>query len=74
MEHNLLLCWDKNHHQFHFTLFLPSKCFKFIQGNDFWAYVLVDTPTLVSQPQLCPDTPEDIKNMLLEYADMFQDP
>jgi len=51
-----------------------KQMFKSIQDNDVWAYVLVDNPTTESSPQLSPDTSEDIQDMLVQYAVIFQDP
>ena len=49
-----------------------KQMFKSIQGNDVWAYVLVDNPITKSSPQLSPDTSKDIQDMLMQYADFFR--
>jgi hypothetical protein len=56
------------------TSMSAKQMFKSIHGNDVWAYVLVDSPTLVPQQATSTDVPEDIKDMLLQYADIFQEP
>jgi hypothetical protein len=49
--------------------------FKSIQGNDIWAYVVVDQPALDFQHSKdATEPPEDVKDLLLQYADIFQDP
>jgi hypothetical protein len=52
-----------------------KQMLKSVQGNNIWAYVIVDSPHLV--PPNTPfvvDLPEDINDLLLQYADIFQDP
>jgi hypothetical protein len=51
-----------------------KQMFKSIHGNDVWAYVLVDSPTSVPQQATSTHIPEDIKDMLLQYVDIFQEP
>jgi len=56
------------------TSMSAKQMFKSIHGNDVWAYVLVDRPTLVTPPATSPETPEAVKDLLLQYADIFQAP
>jgi len=53
-----------------------KQVFKSTQANDTWAYVFVDSPTSTSTSTTTPKQlpAEDIQDLLLQYADLFQDP
>jgi hypothetical protein len=50
--------------------------FKSIKENDIWAYVIVDSPTATSPADIAVQKPpdEDVHDLLVQYADIFQDP
>lgn len=52
-----------------------KQVYKSTQGNDIWAYVIVE-PTVVLQATQSTDGPkdEDIQLLLQQYADVFQEP
>lgn len=52
-----------------------KQVYKSTQGNDIWAYVIIEssqTLNSTSLNQLSPD--EDIQHLLTQYADVFQEP
>lgn len=50
-----------------------KQMFKSIQGNDIWAYVIVDNPTPVSSSTTASthQPTDDIQDLLLHYANIF---
>ena len=55
---------------------LGKKVFKSIKGNDIWAYVIIDSPTSPSPADRAAQksSDEDIHDLLVQYADIFQNP
>jgi len=53
-----------------------TQLFKSIKGNNIWAYVMVDSPASTNATKLPPDPPqtEELHDLLLQYANIFQDP
>jgi len=51
-----------------------TQLYKSSQGNDIWAYVIVDpmTPNTQKHPPNQTQS-EDLRNLLVTYADVFQD-
>lgn len=52
-----------------------KQVYKSTQGNDIWAYVIVDGSSPISA-LVAKDTSlaADIQDLLLQYADLFQEP
>jgi len=51
-----------------------KQVYKSTKRNDIWAYVVVDTVTANQPSNIVTESQEDLKHLLVQYADVFQDP